>query len=66
MRTINETFTEEEFEKLQTVKKKKSWHDFIMELAKNKQKLKIWRHKPNEPKTESPEKIRLKERRKQK
>lgn len=33
MRTINETFTEDEFEKLQLKKGKKSWHDFIMELV---------------------------------
>jgi hypothetical protein len=37
MRTINETFTEEEFQKLQTVKGKKNWHDFIMELAKDEE-----------------------------
>ena len=66
MRTVNETFTDDEFEKLQAVKKKRSWHDFILELAKNKNKMKMWRHKPNEPKIESPEKIRLRERRKQK
>jgi predicted CopG family antitoxin len=36
LRTINETFTDEEFQKLQTVKGQKSWHDFIMRLAKNK------------------------------
>jgi hypothetical protein len=34
LRTINETFTEEEFQKLQAVKGKKTWHDFIMEFAK--------------------------------
>jgi predicted CopG family antitoxin len=34
MRTINETFTEEEFQKLHAKKGTKSWHDFIMELAK--------------------------------
>jgi hypothetical protein len=33
MRTINETFTGEEFQKLQTKKGTKSWHDFIMESA---------------------------------
>jgi predicted CopG family antitoxin len=35
MKTINETFTDKEFNKLQAVKGKKSWHDFIMELATN-------------------------------
>jgi hypothetical protein len=35
LRTVNETFTEEEFQKLQTAKGTKNWHDFIMELAKN-------------------------------
>jgi len=35
MKTINETFTDEEFQKLQFVKRKKSWHNFIMELAKH-------------------------------
>jgi predicted CopG family antitoxin len=34
MKTINETFTDEEFRKLQAVKERKSWHDFIMELTK--------------------------------
>jgi predicted CopG family antitoxin len=34
LRTINETFTEKEFQKLQTVKGERTWHDFIMELAK--------------------------------
>jgi len=33
VRTINEVFTEEEFQQLQAVKGKKTWHDFIMELA---------------------------------
>jgi predicted CopG family antitoxin len=37
LRTINETFTEEEFKKLQAGKGKRNWHDFIMELAKNKE-----------------------------
>jgi predicted CopG family antitoxin len=34
MKTIHQTFTDEEFEKLQTAKGTKNWHDFIMELAK--------------------------------
>lgn len=34
MRTLNETFTEEEFEKLRSAKGDKTWHDFIMELVK--------------------------------
>jgi predicted CopG family antitoxin len=33
MKTINETFTDEEFQKLQTAKGEKSWHDFVMKLA---------------------------------
>jgi len=34
MRTINETFTEEEFQKLQAVKGEKTWRDLILELTK--------------------------------
>jgi predicted CopG family antitoxin len=34
MRTINETFTDEEFEELKTKKGDKSWHDFIIEQCK--------------------------------
>jgi predicted CopG family antitoxin len=34
MKTLHQTFTDEEFEKLQAKKGTKSWHDFIMELAK--------------------------------
>jgi len=33
MKTINETFTDEEFRKLQTAKGEKNWHDFVMRLA---------------------------------
>ena len=33
MKRISETFTNEEFENLKKAKRKKSWHDFIMELA---------------------------------
>jgi|WetSurMetagenome_2_1015567.scaffolds.fasta_scaffold1823660_1 predicted CopG family antitoxin len=33
MKTINETFTDEEFQKLQTVKGEKSWHDFVLKLV---------------------------------
>jgi predicted CopG family antitoxin len=36
MKTINETFSDEEFERLTKVKDKKSWHDFILELAEEK------------------------------
>ena len=32
MKTINETFTEEEFKMLLEAKKKLSWHNFIMKL----------------------------------
>ncbi len=35
MKTVNETFTDEEFERLKNSKGDKSWHDFIMELAKD-------------------------------
>lgn len=34
MKTLNETFTDEEFELLKKVKGKRSWHDFIMTLAR--------------------------------
>lgn len=34
MKSIYEKFTDEEFAELQEVKKKRSWHDFIM-LLKN-------------------------------
>jgi hypothetical protein len=33
MKTINETFTEEEFKLLNKTKDKRSWHDFIMLLS---------------------------------
>ena len=36
MKVLNETFTDDEFEKLKKAKGKKSWHDFIYSLAKNK------------------------------
>jgi len=36
LRTINVTLTEEEFKKLHSVKGKKNWHDFILELADKK------------------------------
>jgi len=32
MKTINETFTDEEFKELNNKKSKMSWHDFIMLL----------------------------------
>ena len=32
MKTINETFTDTEFNKLKKLKKKLSWHDFIMSM----------------------------------
>jgi predicted CopG family antitoxin len=34
MKNLNETFTDEEFEKLKQAKGKLSWHDFILQLAK--------------------------------
>jgi len=36
LRTINITFTEEEFQKLQSAKGKKNWHSFVLELADKK------------------------------
>lgn len=36
MKTINETFTDEEYEKLIEKKDKMSWHDFILTLLKKK------------------------------
>lgn len=33
MKTLNETFTDEEFKKLQQMKGNLSWHDFIMQLT---------------------------------
>jgi hypothetical protein len=47
MKTINETFTEEEFQKLKTVKGNKSWHEFILKVANN-QKLSEKGGKKNE------------------
>ena len=34
MKTINETFTDEEYEELQKKKEGRSWHDFILLLVK--------------------------------
>jgi hypothetical protein len=36
MKRILQTFTNQEFKKLKTVKGKKTWHDFILELADNR------------------------------
>jgi len=33
MKTINETFTEDEFKQLNRTKEDRSWHDFIMLLT---------------------------------
>ena len=33
MKTINETFTDEEFELMKSLKKNLSWHDFIILLS---------------------------------
>lgn len=38
MKTINETFTDEEFAMLVQAKNKHSWHDFIMKLGKRRYK----------------------------
>ncbi len=37
MKSINETFTDEEFQKLQSVKGQKNWHDFILSIAQEGQ-----------------------------
>lgn len=34
MRTINETFSDDEFDKLKLKKGDECWHDFIMRLSK--------------------------------
>jgi predicted CopG family antitoxin len=36
MKTINETFTDEEYEKLKEAKKKLNWHDFILKLIERR------------------------------
>lgn len=36
MKTINETFTDEEYKKLLKWKKEKTWHDFILKLIELK------------------------------
>lgn len=36
MKTINETFTDEEYKKLVKLKGKKTWHDFILKLTELK------------------------------
>lgn len=33
MKTLNETFTDQEYEALKQAKGKQTWHDFIMELT---------------------------------
>ena len=33
MKTINETFTDEEFQTLQSVKGQKSWREFILSIS---------------------------------
>jgi len=38
MKTINVTFEDEEFERLEIAKKKDSWHDFIMVLVTPKRR----------------------------
>jgi hypothetical protein len=38
MKSINETFTDEEFKQLQEAKGKLSWHDFILQLKEVKTK----------------------------
>ena len=39
MKSINETFTDEEFQKLQSMKGQKSWHEFILLLVKEGNKI---------------------------
>ncbi len=36
MKTINETFTDEEYKELKKRKNKKTWREFILELVKDK------------------------------
>ncbi|MEX1384453.1 hypothetical protein [Lutibacter sp.] len=36
MKTINEKFTDEEFEKMQKVKGSQNWHDFILQKCSQK------------------------------
>jgi len=38
MKTINVTFTDNEHKKLMDVKKKLSWHDFVLKLVRENQK----------------------------
>lgn len=39
MKTVNQTFTDEEMQKLQKTKGEKSWHDFILELVEKETQL---------------------------
>ena len=50
MKKINETFTDEEFERLKKAKGKKTWHDFILNLAEEKLWLLLAHHPRNEKK----------------
>lgn len=43
MKTINETFTDDEYQSLIKIKQTKSWHDFIMLLLN-------WQNDPEEDK----------------
>jgi len=40
MKTLNETFTEEEYKTLKREKGKTSWHDFFLKLIKIKKECK--------------------------
>lgn len=41
MKTINVPFEDKEMEKLEKLKGKTSWHDFIMELAEGKEDVRV-------------------------
>ena len=41
MKTLNKTFTEEEYTKLLLVKQDKTWHDFILSLVEETNEDKI-------------------------
>jgi hypothetical protein len=42
MKTLNESFTDQEFAELKKAKDKMNWHDFIMALANPNSLLAFW------------------------
>jgi predicted CopG family antitoxin len=40
MKTINVTFTDDEYDELKSIKKEQSWHDFILEVARESEFIK--------------------------